>query len=330
MGFLVRPAAPDVQPEDRRLIVATIGEYLPELDPELRFRWLYETNPHGRALTWLAIDEESGELAGLTSFFRRRLWVEGRVVEGALGGDGYVRPAFRRRGLGELMHKASRRDMPAHAIQVMFGTPMDANLTPLTKAGARSIAETVRFACPLGGRGLAVAESFLERLTGKSVARATLAPMLERDRRIDEVWESTRGELGIATVRDAAFYDWRFRRSPSQRQSAYVVLDDGRPVAACALERVDDRLRIVDLLAPARHFGLALGAIAKAHEDCATLELKLTREDGEARHLLRHGFVARETKPLNLLLPEGEPRATTFYDPSLWFFTWAESDMDHA
>lgn len=330
MGFLVRQAAPEARAEDRRLIVETLAEYLPELDPEARFRWLYETNPHGRALTWFALDEASGELAGLTSFFRRRLWVEGRLADGALGGDGYVRPAFRRRGLGELLHKASRRDMSSHGVEVMFGTPMDANLTPLTRAGARTIGDTVRYVCPLGGRGLTVAESWLERRAGSDLGRARLEPMVEGDRRVDEVWAGTRAELGIATVRDEAFYDWRFRRSPSQQQHAYVVVDDGRPVGACALERVDDRLRIVDLLAPARSWGLALGVIARSHERCATLELKLTREDGEARQLLRHGFLARDTKPLNLLLPEGEPRATTYYDPSLWSFSWAESDMDYA
>lgn len=74
--------------------------------------------------------------------------------------------------------------------------------------------------------------------------------MVEGDRPVDEVWACTRAELGIATVRDATFYEWRFRRSPSQQLGAAgVVVDDGRPVGACALERVDDRLRIVDLLA---------------------------------------------------------------------------------
>jgi hypothetical protein len=55
----------------------------------------------------------------------------------------------------------------------------------------------------------------------------------------------------------------------------------------------------------------------------------LVKEDGEARWMWRHGFLARETKPLNLLLPPGEPAAAVLYDPKRWYFTSAESDMDH-
>src|SRR5262245_32410123 len=99
MPFSVRRATPS----DRHLIKRTIAEYLPTVDPTRRYDWLYLGNPHGTALTWLATDDASGELAGLTSFFPRRMIVDGVEACGALGGDGYVRPAFRRRGVGGLL-----------------------------------------------------------------------------------------------------------------------------------------------------------------------------------------------------------------------------------
>src|SRR5688572_834038 len=38
-----------------------------------RFRWLYLHNPDGRARAWLARDEATGETAGFTAVFPRRI-----------------------------------------------------------------------------------------------------------------------------------------------------------------------------------------------------------------------------------------------------------------
>ncbi len=109
--FTVREATLADRPE----ILSLIAEMIPGCDVEARWRWLYEANPGGHALTWLAI-APSGEVAGCTSHFPFRLLLDGEVVRTALGGDGYVRPKFRRRGLGGLLHDASRQAMPGHGI----------------------------------------------------------------------------------------------------------------------------------------------------------------------------------------------------------------------
>ena len=124
-AFSCRAAAP----EDRETVVGLIAEYLPELDAEARFRWLYETNPHGKALTWLAFDS-AGRPAGMTSFFMRKVWLDGDVVLGALGGDGYVRPGMRRQGLGSAVHRASRKALDKLGVAVMFGTLSALNRAP--------------------------------------------------------------------------------------------------------------------------------------------------------------------------------------------------------
>src|SRR5437868_11663898 len=110
MAFDVRAATP----ADRGDVVALVREMIPGIDAEARIGWLYERNPAGHALTWLAT--EGGEVAGCTSYFPFRLQLDGREVLAALGGDGYVRPKFRRRGLGGLLHDAARAAMPAHRI----------------------------------------------------------------------------------------------------------------------------------------------------------------------------------------------------------------------
>src|SRR5207237_5410772 len=93
-----------------------------------------------------------------------------------------------------------------------------------------------------------------------------LSPITGQDARVDRLWAETRGELAIATVRDAEFYRWRFAEAPSQRQRPFLVLDGERAVAACALETVKDKLRIVDLLAPRASWRTAVAAIAASAE----------------------------------------------------------------
>src|SRR4051812_6574653 len=116
------PAGPEVRAAtaaDRGDVLALIREMIPGVDAEARWRWLYDGNPGGHALTWIAT--ANGELAGCTSFFPFRLWLDGREVHAALGGDGYVRPQFRRIGLGFALHYASRNAMAALGIGCMYG-----------------------------------------------------------------------------------------------------------------------------------------------------------------------------------------------------------------
>lgn len=327
LSFTVRVAGRG----DRPAIEATIAELLPGVDVARRHRWLYDDNPHGPALTWIAWDEATGEVAGVTSFFARRIIAQGREVTAALGGDSYVRPAFRRRGIASAMHGASRRDMTRFGIEVKFGTPMPGNATPLAQHRTRDVVEVVRYVRPVsaGAFGLSPRLDSIARHVLQPRSRGLeLDPFRERDPRVDGIWEQTRPELEIATVRDARFYDWRFRRSPSQLQRPFVVLDHGRPIAACALERVGRRLRVIDLLAPRRAWSRALAAIVASASACDTVELKLARVDADMRGIWRRGFVARDAKPLNIMLPEGSPHEAVYFDGARWFYTWSESDLD--
>ena len=219
---------------------------------------------------------------------------------------------------------------------------MPANKTPLDRAGARDVGTTVRYARPLPG-ALAPHAPVLRRLPpvahralGALVGPFTrLDPVVPHDPRVDAVWADARHELGIATVRDAAFYTWRFLESPSRVQRPYVILRGGAPIGVCALERHDGRLRVVDLVAPRKSYRAALSAIVRhAHgvpggELLAAVDLKLVREQAASLALWASGFLPRDTKPLNLLWAETEREPAVWSDPSAWYFTWADSDMDH-
>jgi hypothetical protein len=319
-GYSVRKATD----ADRSHIMAAVARLIPGVDIERRHRWLYEDNPHGRALTWVAVDDATGEIAGVTSLFPRRVVVEGRDVLAALGGDGYVHEKYRRRGIATAMHGESRETMRRLGMEVMFGTPLPGNTTPLAQHDTLDVVEIVRYARPLGGRswGLpGVLDAVLRSMLRPKHDGLEVDAFRERDPRVDEIWARTRPELAIAAVRDAAFYDWRFRRSFVPTEQPYIVLDRGRPIAACALEREGHRLRILDLLAPRAAWPRALAAIIAFAGDCDVVDLKLTRTDAGARGLWRWGFIPRGGKPLNIMVPMASARREIYFDPSKWFFT---------
>ena len=329
MTFEVREATA----EDRDEIELLIGEMIPGVDVAARWRWLYDTSPGGKAITWLAI-AGTGEVAGCTSFFPYRLWLDGQPARAALGGDGYVRPAFRRKGLGGLMHDASRRAMPAHQIGCMYGSPGQMNLTPLKHGGSREVGQVIRFARPLRASAINLNLPGLGSLVGALLSPrgpARLEPMVPHDDRIDHVWAAARAQYRLAVIRDAAFYTWRFVEAPAQKQQPFVIVERGEPIGACALEPMFDgrARRIEDLVTLPGRWHDCLGAIARhciATTDARTLDIKLLALAGRKRRMWRSGFLEREQKPFLCMIPRDGDRR--FIDPDRWFYTGADSDLD--
>jgi len=327
--FDVRLATED----DRAEILALVGEMIPGIDVDARWQWLYETNPGGQALTWIA--SEHGQVAGCTSFFPFRMWLDGEVVRGALGGDGYVRPAFRRRGLGGLLHDASRRDMQANRIGCMYGAPGAMNLTPLKHGGSREVGSVSRWARPLRGAAFTGKLDVMDGVIAtalKPLRTARLEPMEPMDARVDEVWDAVKREMRLSAVRDSAFYTWRFLAAPAGVEPPFVIVDrKGRALGACALEAMHDgkTLRIVDLFALPGEWHACLRTIARyaADETAAQIvDIKLFTLDGRKRGMWRSGFTERDRKPFLCMIPKDGDRR--FVDPDRWFYGGADSDLD--
>lgn len=322
MAFEIREATP----ADRGEVAALVGEMIPGVDVAARLAWLYDANPGGQALTWIAI--EDGQVAGCTSFFPFRLWLDGAGVRAALGGDGYVRPGFRRRGLGGLLHDASRLAMQGHGLGCMYGAPGAMNLTPLKHGGSREVGTVARWVRPIRMPSQLGLLGSVVKAVVKRRRAAGLVPMARMDPRVDVVWASARTKLRLAAVRDAAFYTWRFLDAPAGREPPYVIERDGVPIGACALERMGPNMRIVDLVAVPGAWHVCLDALVAfvSHTDARVLDIKLFSLDGRTRQMWRAGFAERESKPFLVMIPkEGDRR---FVDAQRWFYGGADSDLD--
>jgi hypothetical protein len=319
---------------DRSEILTLIREMIPGIDAEARWRWLYEANPAGKALTWVA--SVHGQIAGCTSFFPFRLWLDGEIVHAALGGDGYVRPGFRRAGLGFELHYASRNAMERCRIGCMYGAPGAMNVTPLKHGGSREIGHVTRWVRPVRATALGVQAPLLGGIPlvlamPMAVGDTALDPMRPGDPRVDDVWAQARQALRLTAVRDAAFYTWRFLEAPSGRQPAFVILARGRSIGACAIELTHRAtvLRIVDLVTLPGRWHAALRAILRhaiRHTGVDSVDIKLFALDGRRRGMWRSGFLERESKPfLCMIPPRGDRR---FLDPARWYYNGADSDLD--
>lgn len=314
-GFLIERA--DARHHD--FVRHLLSEHLPGSDVARRHAWLYEQNPHGRAVTVIARDERSGEPLGITSIFPRRMLVAGKTRLGSVGGDGYVRPSARRRGIATAMHRASLEEMRKEGVEVMFGPPEPHNLRALERAGARVVCHVRRYARPR------ILQSLLGPL-GRLFSRgARLAPIEGHDRRVDQIFERAIDDTVVTPVRDAAHYAWRFVDSPARAQRAFVVLHGDKPLGLCVLERAGRRVALVDLVAHPDDYVAAL-SIAAAKSGADALVTQLNDRGPHARSLSRAGFFAREGKPFQVHACEGMDPAV--YDANRWYHTWGDGDLD--
>ncbi len=329
MAFDVR-AATD---RDTEAVAQLIREMIPGVAADARLEWLYYRNPAGRALTWIASEE--GEVAGCTSYFPWRLTLDGDPILCALGGDGYVRPKFRRRGLGALLHDAARDGMKHAGIGCMYGAPGAMNLTPLKHAGSRELGHVTRWARPLRGAGIGVRRAPFDALLGGLLRPRfvpALEPMTPGDDRVDDVWLAFGPTVKLAAIRDSTFYTWRFLAAPAQKEPAFVIVEKGRPIGACSLELMNEgrSVRIVDLMTiPGAWHRCLAAVIAHAAEttDAEFVDIKLMALDGRRRQMWRAGFMERDSKPFLCVIPtDGDRR---FLDPMRWFYGGADSDLDN-
>lgn len=320
-------------PGDVATVLGLLREhYGPNYDTAARHEWLYRRNPHGIAVTWLAFDRRSGEPAGLTSMFPRRLSVGGKEFVGAIGGDGFVRPRFRRRGIATLLHRASLCEMTAVGIDVMYGPPEPHNLAALVRAGAVVVCQLRRFVRPLDpvrlapwGESLSPLRRWLRPRRSPLRIRA-LAPADFRE--VEKIWESSVNDLAVAPVRDAAYYAWRFGNFPGGKQRAFLILDGGHPIGICAIERNGLRSALVDLVTPKRRYEATIDAISSFCRDDAAIEARLNERGPIAPLLWRRGFVPRDRKPFQVLVNDEHPRAESLRRADAWYYTTGDGDVE--
>jgi GNAT superfamily N-acetyltransferase len=353
--YLIRRAAPT----DEAVLVTLLEQYVTRDGASPRHDWLYRRNPQGPAVTWLALDRVTGEIAGFTSIMPRDFVVAARLRHGSVGFDAYVMPAHRRRGIARALHRASLRAMQEGDVPFGFmcGPPVRENLSALVQVGARVIGTLRYLSLPLNARGLvepfrshpllggvawlADHAPLFDALVGQALgaarlglatggvptpsSRALTARRVERlDGRFDRLFEDVAARVDVIGRRDVPVLTWRYLENPVCRQEIIAVERGGKLVGWGVVELAARGALLVDHLLPldpdeARATVAAIVAYL-AGRGAGRIVLRANLRGPTAGAFLRLGFVPGRTREEWQVLG-GDTLLPLLRDPSGWHLT---------
>lgn len=318
-------------------------------DMQARYEWMYRSNPHGCALTWLAVERETGDAVGCTSIFPRRVMVDGRARRGGIGGDCFIEPRVRRRGIATALHAASFAEMRATGIDFMYGPPTPKNLGALVKAGSQVVTGYRRWVRPL--TGFAAYRAAFSRVPSRLEVSLTRFPMMVLDRltktdakgfsiepvesftnEFDEMFARACDSHRVLCSRDHHYMAWRYFGAPAGRLIPLAIRSEHRLEGFAALEIEDEVAVIADLFGvnDPKIVDTALQLVMDyaSAAGCSSLEISLCQGSATARRLRRHGFIGRDERGFQVAVSSSDNQLGVLLGPSSWHFTEADQDME--
>lgn len=345
-----RTTSPDVivrqaTAEDSSSVLELVSEMWGR-DVRARYDWLYRRNPHGQALSWLACDAESGRVVGVKSLFPRRASIEGHATLAALGGDAFVRPSHRGRGLLELLHRAAMLEMQEQGIEISPGVPAKSSYRSLLRGGSRHIGWFARWVRPLTGQGLVRRQvpgllrwAGQASISGLDLVTSVRGPLSPRGLRMEPVRSREElqrllvpaaGEARVLFERDPAWLAWRFLDAPAARQHLVGLWVGNSLTSLAALEQSEGRATLVDLVTPPHGARTALQAVLRHAQasGASVLDVSCSESASFARALPGLGFIRRDRAAMVNYVPAGHPRSAALLSGRGWHFTLADLDGD--
>jgi hypothetical protein len=304
-----------------------------------RFEWLYTRNPDGRATAWFVLDERSGDIAGCTAVFPRRIQVRGQSgsVIAWNCGDFCILPRYRVGGAAIKLRRAARDGIDAGERPFLYAHPNDRMLQIHLRVGHLPIGRMIRLARPtkvdreglfgrLGSLGLRTAR--FDRLYGVRDDYAIETHRLPDD--VDELFERVRPGIGTALVRDRRYLHWRFLDCPLHEYRFVLVRRSGALTGYLAYTSNATQLSVKDWLgADARAvrslFSAAIDQAIAADVTASVTLLETHRDLGLIRSL---GFLTRpETSTSITYASPRLPWRADVMSADAWYMTVGDRDV---
>lgn len=252
--------------EDRDPYLNFLGHRITYVPVSSHYQWLYQENPHGKAITWLAIHRKSDEIIGCTSIFPRRIWFRGQIILGCVGGDTFVDPNFRRRGIAKQLHQISISEMRETGIKFHYGFPNSANLGAFLKSGgchpgnfremrlllrSQRIVAKLKLGETLSSRLTRFADIFISlyinfKLRGSTHDDGNLKKISRFSTSFDKLVEEVIPSYNVCCVRDSEYLTWRYFGNPLKAHTILSYEEEGSLHGFAAIEFCGDRCIIFD------------------------------------------------------------------------------------
>jgi hypothetical protein len=307
--------------------------------PEERFAWLYRNNPDGRSTAWFVLDDRTGDIAGCTAVFPRRIQVRGQKQPTVAWncGDFCIMPRYRVGGAAIKLRQAARDGIDAGVRPFLYAHPNDRMLQIHLRVGHRPLGLMMRFARPVRiATGLApLVTSFALR-----VARPDRLAWHRDDYEVttrppsgelDGLFEQMRNEVGTALVRDSRYLTWRFSEFPLQDYRFVLTRRGSRLTGYLVFSVARDQLHVKDWLgidarAVRTLFSVAIDETIAADAGSASVTMLETHRD--LALIRRLGFLRRpETSTSVIYAPKDSAWHGAVVEPAGWYMTVGDRDV---
>ncbi|MCA8941361.1 MAG: hypothetical protein KDB80_02270 [Planctomycetes bacterium] len=295
------------------------------------WQWKFRDNPVGQVFHVVAEHESEG-IVGLYAAIPYRTWSEGRVQLGSQGVDMMVKPRWRRHGerpglfthLGLRFHElyCGRDD---GQILYTYGWPM----------GNWRLGQKYLGYINIRDWDLTFLELAPDRPTRPAPADLETVEVERMSADVDALWDELKDSIGLATIRDSQFYNWRYGARPDHDYRLYECRErsTGRLRGVCVYT-VGDFMRpntgfIVDWLNEGNDVDAMISMISVVEDQAVRDGVDIIASvwnhvDIRFLHLQHAGYKLKGT-PYFLVLSSF--KYDTHYYRDNWYLTMGDSDL---
>ena len=250
---------------DRELLIHAVAAYINPKADAVRFDWMYQQNPAGKARAWIATEQGSREFVGMASAFPRRARVGGCTVSVWVLGDFCVMDKYRSLGPALQLQRAIIDECVEQRIGFYYDFPSMSMMAIYQRLKVIGTTRMIRLARPLRldrqvqhfirwrvlARWVSHVGTFLLNLTlprVQTVAGVTVGmhggPF---GHEFTELAETVGERHGGCLERNADYLNWRYSDQTGSRYVTMTARRGTRLTAYVVFHRTSDDAEIVDL-----------------------------------------------------------------------------------
>ncbi len=264
MGIVIREA--DLIKE-RETILSTLNENRKRKKDFNRYDWLYLNNPFGQAKAWLAVCDQTGDIAGVTAVFPRLMDVEGKEIMCWNCGDFSINKKFRTLGAAVKLRSEATKNVNKGVIPFLYAHPNDRMKAVHLRVGHTCLGEMVRYARVLQVdsyvgktlRGTWIAKSLGWGLNAGFALKtggyrknkdysSELHQSFPASAPFTELMEKVKSHYAVLGHRNAEYLKWRFWDNPELDASILLLYRQGELVGYVIFTCQDEVMNVKDIL----------------------------------------------------------------------------------